>query len=71
LRSPCSKNVGVQVLGHARIESTTVIGNSACTAKLKASVIRANPHPDVPTIALFPVKLAQRAVLITAISSSA
>ncbi|MBT3852625.1 hypothetical protein HOF65_01035 [bacterium] len=47
-----------------------MIGNSACTAKLKASVIKANHQPDVPVIALAQVKLAHNAELITAISSS-
>jgi hypothetical protein len=59
------------VLGPALIDKNTVIGNSACTAKDNASVIKAKPHPLVQTADLFQVKLAQRAELITAISSSA
>jgi hypothetical protein len=35
-----------------------------------ASVISANHHQDVPLIALAPVKLAPKALFITAISSS-
>jgi len=48
-----------------------VIGNSAWTAKLIASVISAKPQPEVPHIALLPVKLAHRTAFATAISSSA
>jgi hypothetical protein len=59
------------VLGPALIDKNTVIGNSACTAKDKASVIKAKPPQLVHTAALFHVKLAQRAEFITAISSSA
>jgi hypothetical protein len=53
------------------MDKYTVIGNSACTAKDKASLIRAKPQPLVQTAALFQVKLDPRAELITAISSSA
>ena len=69
--SSCPVRVGIPVAGPGRIPSATTTGVSSIPASESASTIRANPPPEVATIARAPAYEAPIAMFRAAISSSA